>query len=136
MNLGLDMLSLLVGTGSGLVKLLLCHYNERQQMLLKLQFKDIENARRVKNKFYQWTRRIISIMLVGSLVFYPIISAMFHWPINIPYWKSNGGLLSLFVGKATLQWITFTRGLTFVPVMIPAIMYIMGFYFGSGGTNR
>ncbi len=134
--MGIDVISLLGGTFTGIVKMMVSDWNERQKLLLRLQFGDIEDARRVKNPFLQYTRRIIALSLIATLILYPVLSAVFQWPLNIPYVQTYGGLFALFKGSASIEWTTFPAGLTFLPMMIPAILYMMGFYFGSGGTRR
>ena len=136
-DFGFDMISLVGGTGVGLVKLLIDGYNQRQTLLLEKQFDDIQKARQVKNPFMQWTRRIMALSITAVIVLYPLLAAGFGWALNVPYLHSNGGFISFFVGDVSLKWYTFpNNGLTLLPIMIPATMYIIGFYFGSGGTRR
>lgn len=133
--ISIDAIALLSGTGAGLVKMLVTDWHERQKLMMRLKFDDIRDAREVTNPFMQYTRRVIALMLVGVLVFYPVLAAICHWPLYVPYLQTRGGLSSLLLGNAHMAWIKLPNGLVFLPMMIPSILYVVGFYFGSGGTR-
>jgi hypothetical protein len=133
-NLGLDMTSLIIGSGVGLIKTHIENQAEIKKQQQELLAKDKIQNRASNNKFYQWTRRIIALTLVFSVVLYPVIAAYTNIPFYVPYIESHGFIMSIFTGDADIVFKE-VNGLVMPPILIPCTMYIMGFYF-SAPTKR
>ncbi len=134
MNLGIDIASLITGSVVGLIKTYFDNQHELKKQQQELLAKDKVQNRESKNKFYQWTRRIIALSLIFSVVLYPLLGALFYVFFNtsyyMPYIESHGFFMSLFTGNTTISFKE-CQGLVMPPILIPATMYILGFYFSS-----
>lgn len=107
----------------------------------KLAVEDTQNAREFSaNKpGIQWTKRVLALTLVGTW------SAL-HLGISVPELLGLNGSVTvgyteivpkfLFFGeKEAIRWVEVT-GAAITPAFNHAVMLLMGYYFGSGGTKR
>jgi hypothetical protein len=105
--------------------------SEQQQLLAK----DTIQNRESTNKFYQFTRRLIALILILSIVLYPLVSALLNIPFYLPYTDSNGFISSLFMGDSSVLFKEVPKGLIMPNFLIQAGLYVIAFYF-SAPTKR
>jgi len=110
---------------------------------LNAQAKVTHEARQVKDKGFQWTRRIIALTFTACVVAIP----MLVWPYamvfnDIPpdiffgYHVTEPGFWPFFSDKTVTEWRAF-GGMVITPWHTDMFAYIMGLYFGDrlGGPN-
>lgn len=133
--IGTTLITLLLGSATGLLKSYLDNQaklkSEQQQLLAKDKIQNREST----NKFYQFTRRLIALILIISIVLYPLISALLHIPFYLPYTESHGFLVSIFSGDSTVMFKEVPSGLIMPNFLIQAGLYVIAFYF-SAPTKR
>lgn len=87
----------------------------------------------------QWTKRVLAFTIVGTW-------CVLHLGMNLPELLGLTGQVTigyteivpkfLFFGeKEAVKWVT-TTGPAITPAFNHAVMLIMGFYFGSGGSKK
>ncbi len=130
MSISISLISLFTGSIVGILKSYLDNHALLQQKQLELLAKDKIQNRESTNKFYQWTRRIIALSLIVSIITYPIIAVLLNIPIYMPFIESHGFFASIFYGESSTEFKVI-HGLVLPPIVIPATMYILGFYFSS-----
>ena len=100
---------------------------ENQKMLLargNFQMKAIEKARTYDNKGFQWTRRIIALLALGSIVIWPKFAPVF------------------FDTSVILTWTEFSRGdrefagVVITPLDTHLMSAIVGLYFGGSLVKK
>lgn len=103
----------------------------------------IVNAAReygLKDKHFAWTRRIIALSSIFSIIVLPKVAALMYpdtpWIVTVGYLEMQGGLLAWLFGpeKAT-EWVSF-QGLVITPLDTNLVAAITGLYFGTGFTKR
>lgn len=103
--------------------------------------KIIKDAREFKNESFQWTRNIIAIMSIGSIVVLPIAAALIGQLIGTDVsithgwteWK--GGFWFFTEGKEVMKWHTVT-GPTITPMHTQLVSAIAGLFLGGILTGR
>lgn len=105
--------------------------NKYMLSMTKVVGKAQKEAREFKNSGFQWTRRIIAISVVFSVIvlpkviviFYPYTHVVFGWTAFHPGW--------LFVpDKSVLEWQSM-KGLVITPLDTQMVSAIIGLYFGG-----
>lgn len=112
------------------------HERQRNELLLKrasASRKAATEAREFQgSKGFQFTRRVIALMAVFSILVLPKLAAIFTPEISVTVgttlWKP--GFLFLTEGRETVEWVT-TTGLTLTPLDTHTVMAIVGMYFGA-----
>ena len=99
---------------------------------------DVQDARKHTSKELQLTKRILAITGMLSTFVAPVIW-MFVYPdkmINVPVDDVTGGIMAWFSGeKEVVKYVTL-NGFTFIKWQAVAMLGILGYYFGSGGTRK
>jgi len=135
-SLPVELITLGVSTILGMISKNMEMKHEREMKRDELAWKDVENARKVTDKHIAWTRRIIAIMVIFSIIVLPKIVALIavytgtSVPMMVGYTESVGGLLSWFSGDSEMQFKTFS-GLIITPLDTNLAAAIGGFYFGK-----
>jgi len=101
----------------------------------KLQLDDVQRAREVKNIHFMFTRRTIAIMITSFFCIGLFYCAVVGVPVISPYVETNGFILWPFVGETTTNFIT-SRGFVVLPCMVYAFSFVLGMYFGGGGSKN
>ena len=111
----------------------------QQKMLLargEFQVEAFKAAREYSNEGFQWTRRIIAILAVLSIVVLPKIAVLFFpdLVISVGYTQFKPGFLFI-PEKEAMKWIEFT-GLVITPLDTNLVAAIVGMYFGGSLVKR
>ena len=107
---------------------------ESQKLLItrgEFEMKSRKAARDVKDKGFQWTRRIIALSSVFAIVILPKLVAVYYPDITVTvgYTQWNpGGLFRS--GREVFDWITF-QGLVITQLDTNLVSAIIGMYFGG-----
>ena len=111
----------------------------QQKMLLargEFQVEAFKAAREYSNAGFQWTRRIIAILAVLSIVVLPKVAVIFFpdLAVTVGYTQFKPGFL--FVAeKEVLKWISL-QGLVITPLDTNLVAAITGMYFGGSLVKR
>ena len=111
----------------------------QQKMLMeraKFQQKAVKDAREYDNKGFQWTRRIIALTAIFSIVVLPKVVAIFYPDISVTvgYTEFRPGFL-FFSEKEVLKWRAL-QGLVITPLDTNLVGAIVGMYFGGSLVKR
>ena len=111
----------------------------QQKMLLargEFQVEAFKAAREYSNEGFQWTRRIIAILAVLSIVVLPKVAVLFFpdLVISVGYTQFKPGFLFI-PEKEAMKWIEFT-GLVITPLDTNLVAAIVGMYFGGSLVKR
>ena len=111
----------------------------QQKMLLargEFQVEAFKAAREYSNEGFQWTRRIIAILAVLSIVVLPKVAVLFFpdLVISVGYTQFKPGFLFI-PEKEAMKWIEFT-GLVITPLDTNLVAAIIGMYFGGSLVKR
>jgi hypothetical protein len=126
--------SSILGTVSKLVAIAMSAAHEREIMKLQAMSagaKIVDQARRYANPHFQWTRRVIALMAVFSIIVLPKLAAIYvPWiDISYGYQQATKSLFGLG-GTTQLLWQT-VHGLTITPLDTHMLAAIIGLYFGG-----
>ena len=101
------------------------------------QYKAFKDAREYGNDKFQFTRRLIALGTVFSVLILPKLAAIFvpTIAVTVGYTEFRPGFLFLTDGREVVEWITNT-GLTLTPLDTHAVSAVMGLYFGSSITRN
>jgi len=113
---------------------------EEQQLLItrgKFQLQAVEAARNVKDKGFQWTRRIIALTAVFSIVVLPKLVAVFAPDVlvTVGYTEFKPGFLFFTKDVEIFKWITF-EGLVITQLDTNLVSAIIGMYFGGSLVKK
>lgn len=146
-TLGSTLLTTIGGTIIGAVKEIYltkakAASDERQMLLAAagVAIKDRQEARQMANKSVQFTRRIIVIAFMIILltpVYLVIMDPSYTFSIPVHKEESiSSFLFGLFSNKtpATIEYIQ-VQGYVYLIAILDMVGFIIGFYFGSGGTQ-
>jgi len=127
--------STLIGTASKLIGLFVDAKNQQRQLeiaALQSRTKSVALARRVTNRHFQWTRRVIALLCVFFVIAFPKIIAAFapSIPVVVGYSEISGGFLGLFSSHSKVIWQT-AHGLVLTPLDTHLLAAIIGLYFGG-----
>ena len=111
----------------------------QQAMLMeraKFQQKAVQSAREYENAGFQWTRRIIALTAIFSIVVLPKVVAIFYPDISVTvgYTEFRPGFL-FFSEKEVLKWRAL-QGLVITPLDTNLVGAIVGMYFGGSLVKK
>ena len=111
----------------------------QQKMLLargQLQDEAFKAAREYGNEGFQWTRRIIAVLSVLSIVVLPKVAVIFFpdLAVTVGYTEFKPGFLFI-PEKEAMKWIAF-NGLVITPLDTNLVSAIIGMYFGGSLVKR
>ena len=143
MNLPVEIITMLGGTllGGGLKIFGMMMENKKLQTKLMLERftaseESIGAARDGPKqgwKGFQWTRRVIALSVVFSVIVLPKLAALLPNPPDVVYaWVENQeGILWGFIPGSSIQHWTVMEGIIITPLDIHTVMAVMGLYFGA-----
>ena len=113
---------------------------DEQKMLItrgEFQLKAVESARKVQDKGFQWTRRIIALTSVFAIVVLPKLVAVFYPTVDVTvgYTVFNPGFLFFTDGREVFEWVTF-QGLVITQLDTNLVSAIIGMYFGGSLVKK
>ena len=112
-----------------------------QKMLLARADKQAEifkEAREYENPGFQWTRRIIALTAIFSIVVLPKIIPLIdpQAQIIVGYTEFKPGFL-FFEGKDVMKWVPMAhRGIVITPLDTNLVSAIVGLYFGGSLVKK
>jgi len=112
-----------------------------QKMLIQraeVQTAAFKEAREYENTHFQWTRRIIALTAVFSIVLLPKVLPLIDPQANVivGYLEFKPGFLFL-EGKEVLKWEYLSaRGLAITPLDTNLVSAIVGLYFGGSLVKK
>ena len=111
----------------------------QQKMLLargEFQVEAFKAAREYSNEGFQWTRRIIAVLAVLSIVVLPKVAVIFFpdLAVTVGYTQFKPGFLFI-PEKEAMKWIEFT-GLVITPLDTNLVAAIIGMYFGGSLVKK
>ena len=96
----------------------------------------INDARTYENKGFQWTRRIIALSAVASIIVWPKIAPVFFDTTVILTWTEfTRGFLFLIESKELVMDKSF-NGLIITPLDTHLMSAIIGLYFGGSLVKK
>tara|TARA_E500000318_G_scaffold44576_1_gene42138 strand:- start:484 stop:927 length:444 start_codon:yes stop_codon:yes gene_type:complete len=115
---------------------------EQQKMMLQTaQFRadQVNEARNAgkNDKHFAWTRRLIALSAVFSIIVLPKLVAVWYPDISVyvGYTEVQGGFLNwLFGPEEAIQW-KMAKGFVITPLDTHIVSAIVGLYFGAGFTK-
>ena len=133
--------------GSTLISSMLSLWSQRlkakqdeQKMLItrgEFQLKAVDAARNVENVGFQWTRRIIALSSIFSIVILPKLVAVYYPDVDVTvgYTLFQPGFLFFTDGREVFQWVTF-QGLVITQLDTNLVSAIIGMYFGGSLVKK
>ena len=111
----------------------------QQKMLLargEFQVEAFKAAREYSNEGFQWTRRIIAVLAVLSIVVLPKVAVIFFpdLTVTVGYTEFKPGFLFI-PEKEAMRWVEF-YGLVITPLDTNLVAAIIGMYFGGSLVKR
>ena len=111
----------------------------QQKMLLargEFQVEAFKAAREYGNEGFQWTRRIIAVLSVLSIVVLPKVAVIFFpdLAVTVGYTEFKPGFLFI-PEKESMKWIAF-NGIVITPLDTNLVSAIIGMYFGGSLVKR
>jgi hypothetical protein len=112
---------------------------DQYKMLLArgaFQVEAFKAAREYDNAGFQWTRRIIAILAVLSIIVLPKIAVIFfpELTVTVGYTEFKPGFLFI-PEKEAMKWVAF-NGLIITPLDTNLVAAIIGMYFGGSLVKR
>ena len=98
----------------------------------------VKDAREYDNKGFQWTRRIIALSVVFSVIVLPkvlVLTGIYTGPYSFGWTELEGGFLFFTDAKEVFQWKTLVNGLVITPLDTHTVSAIIGLYFGGSLSN-
>ena len=89
------------------------------------------------DKHFAWTRRLIALSAVFSIIVLPKLVAVWYPDVNVyvGYTEATGGPLAWLFGPAeSIQW-KMAKGFVITPLDTHIVSAIVGLYFGAGFTK-
>lgn len=145
-----ELLSMLGGSAVGAIfKIIgmMMENKRKQNEMMMSRFHTEEESKRVAmegpkegKRGFQWTRRVIALSTVFSVIVLPKLAALFGADAQVIYaWQENvNGAFWGFFPAYTVQHWTQVNGILITPLDIHATMMILGMYFGGSlvGHNK
>ena len=110
-------------------------------MLQTAQFRadQVSTAREAgkNDKHFAWTRRIIALSAVGSIIVLPKLVAVWYPDVSVivGYTEVQGGFINWLLGAPdAIHWKA-ARGFVITPLDTHIVSAIVGLYFGAGFTK-
>ena len=97
---------------------------------------DARNAGK-NDKHFAWTRRLIALGAVFSIIVLPKLVAVWYPEVNVyvGYTEATGGFMNwLFGPDEAIQW-KMGKGFVITPLDTHIVSAIVGLYFGAGFTK-
>ena len=90
-----------------------------------------------KDKHFAWTRRIIALSAVTSIIVLPKLVAVWYpeVPVFVGYTEVQGGFLNWLFGPAEATQWKYANGFVITPLDTHIVSAIVGLYFGAGFTK-
>ena len=117
-------------------------HNKMYIAALTEESKIIASAREhgTKDEHFAWTRRIIALSAVFSIIVLPKIVPLIYpetpWLVTVGYTEMQGGFSNwLFGPDKAMLWKSFT-GFVITPLDTNLVAAITGLFFGAGFTKR
>lgn len=113
---------------------------EEQKMLIartEVQNAAILDARNYDNKGFQFTRRIIALTAIFSIVLLPKLVPLFYPEIlvTVGYTNWKPGFLFFTDGQEIFEWVSF-NGLVITQLDTNLVSAIIGMYFGGSLVKK
>jgi len=113
---------------------------EEQKMLIartEVQNVAISDARNYDNKGFQFTRRIIALTAIFSIVLLPKLVPLFYPEIlvTVGYTNWKPGFLFFTDGQEIFEWVSF-NGLVITQLDTNLVSAIIGMYFGGSLVKK
>jgi hypothetical protein len=113
---------------------------EEQKMLIartEIQNDAISKARTYDNTGFQWTRRIIALTAIFSIVLLPKLVPLFYPEVlvTVGYTNWKPGFLFFTDGQEIFEWISF-NGLVITQLDTNLVSAIIGMYFGGSLVKK
>ena len=113
---------------------------EEQKMLIartEVQNAAISDARNYDNKGFQFTRRIIALTAIFSIVWLPKLVPLFYPEIlvTVGYTNWKPGFLFFTDGQEIFEWVSF-NGLVITQLDTNLVSAIIGMYFGGSLVKK
>lgn len=113
---------------------------EAQKLLItrgEFEMKSRKAARDVKDKGFQWTRRIIALTSVFAIVLLPKLVAVYYPDVDVTvgYTNFQPGFWFFKEGRDVFEWITF-QGLVITQLDTNLVSAIIGMYFGGSLVKK
>jgi len=133
--LGSTLLSGFMGIWSQSIK---ARQDEQKMLIARagVQIQAFKDAREYDNSKFQWTRRVIALTAVFSIILLPKLVAIYYPDIlvSVGYTQFKPGFF--FVPeKEVLKWISL-QGLVITPLDTNLVAAITGMYFGGSLVKR
>ncbi len=111
----------------------------QQKMLMeraKFQAETVKEAREYENVGFQWTRRIIALTAIFSIVVLPKVVAIFYPDISVTvgYTEFRPGFFFI-PEKEVMEWKAL-KGLVITPLDTNLVGAIVGMYFGGSLVKK
>ncbi len=111
------------------------HRHEMLMEKIKSESKRLREAREYDAPGFQWTRRIIAILSIVSIVVIPIVAGWLTPETFITYgWEETSRGFLFFGGGETMRWAT-GSGIVLAPFHTHLVAAIAGLYFGSSSVK-
>ena len=112
-----------------------------QKMLLQraqVQQQGFKEAREYKDKGFQWTRRIIALVAVFSIILLPKLMPLVQQDTSIIVGYLEFKPSFLFIpGKEVMKWVTLSsNSLVITPLDTNLVSAIIGLYFGGSLVKK
>ena len=113
---------------------------DQQKLLItrgEFEMKARKAARDVKDKGFQWTRRIIALSSVFAIVILPKLVAVYYPSVDVTvgYTNFQPGFWFFKEGRDVFEWITF-QGLVITQLDTNLVSAIIGMYFGGSLVKK
>ena len=113
---------------------------EEQKMLIartEIQNDAISKARTYDSTGFQWTRRIIALTAIFSIVLLPKLVPLFYPEVllTVGYTNWKPGFLFFTDGQEIFEWISF-NGLVITQLDTNLVSAIIGMYFGGSLVKK
>jgi len=114
---------------------------QNKMMLANAQFNadQVNSARDAgkTDKHFAWTRRIIALSAVFSIIVLPKLVAVWYPDVSVivGYTEVQGGFLNWLFGPAEATQWKYANGFVITPLDTHIVSAIVGLYFGAGFTK-
>ena len=114
--------------------------DDQQKLLItrgEFEMKAVKAARQVKDKGFQWTRRIIALSAIFAIVVLPKLVAVYYPDVDVTVGYTNWkpGFWFLVEARERFEWITF-QGLVITQLDTNLVSAIIGMYFGGSLVKK
>lgn len=112
---------------------------QRQNLMIQgltARTKAVDAAREYSGNGFSFTRRVIALTCVFSIVTIPLLASIFMpaMPINYGWYESTGGFWIFTDPREVMHWIT-ANGMMILPFHTHLMSAIAGMYFGHSSVK-